>query len=296
MTSTQNAARETPGAATNLADARERFCRDGVVHLRGALDPTWVDLIKLGIRRNVTNPGPYARISYEGTAREFLVDYCNYWTIPEYRMLLDRSPLVEMIAEVLDTESLWLFYEQIFVKEPVGDDRDDDGLGRRTPWHQDATYWITRTTDTQQCGCWMTVDETPAEASLEFVRGSHLGPTYGGSAFDPTDETIPFQPGYERIPDIEADRDAFDIVSFDITPGDLVIFHPNMLHGGGSPTTARRRTLSVRFFGDDVVYDPRARPEPPYPGHDAVCRPGEPLRGHWFPQLLGPGGLRPSTL
>ena len=59
---------------------------------------------------------------------------------------------------------------------------------------------------------------------------------------------------------------------------------------------SRRRTLSIRFFGDDVTYEPRPRPEPPYPGIAEVCEPGEPLRGHWFPQLRGPGGRRFATL
>ena len=68
------------------------------------------------------------------------------------------------------------------------------------------------------------------------MRGSHRGPTYAGTAFDPDDETTPFQPGdtYPRIPDIEADRASFDIVSFPITRGDVILFHPGLLHGGGS--------------------------------------------------------------
>ena len=58
------------------------------------------------------------------------------------------------------------------------------------------------------------MDDTPAEESLEFVRGSHLGPTYAGTAFDYSNETTPFtrESGYDRIPDIEANRDAFAIV------------------------------------------------------------------------------------
>lgn len=279
-------------AQDSAEQLRERFRADGVVHVPQVLEATWIDLVKLGIRRNLRNPGPYRQVHYAGSSREFVDDYCNYHTVPEYRMLLDRSPLVDLVAGLLGTECLWLFYEQIFVKDASS---SDDG-GRRTPWHQDATYWVTRPTDAQQCGCWITVDETPASESLEFVRGSHLGPTYGGSSFDPDDETVPFQPGYERIPDVEADRPAHDIVSFEITPGDVVIFHPNMLHGGGSPTSRRRRTLSIRFFGDDVTYEPKTRPEPPYPGLSAVCNPGEPLRGHWFPQLRGPGGRRIPTL
>jgi len=267
-----------------ITDAiRRQFREDGVVLLKGVLEPTWMDLVQLGIRRNRKQPGPYAQRHYPDTPREFYDDYCNYHAIPEYQMLLERSPIVDVVADVMESERLWLFYEQIFIKKPP---EADAGEARRTPWHQDSTYWITRPTDRQQCAFWITLDDTPIEESLEYVKGSHLGPTYAGTSFDYTDETKAFQPGYEPIPDIEADRDSFDIVSFAIERGDVLMFHPNMLHGGGAGKTGKgRRTLSIRFFGDDVTYEPRDLPEPPYPGHHAVNTTGEPLRGHWHPQL-----------
>ena len=115
-----------------VTDAMKREFRDhGVVHLPKLLDPTWQNLIAIGIRRNVNAPGPYRKRHYEGTEREFYDDYCNYAAIPEYRMLLRDSPLVDIVAEIMETENLWLFYEQIFLKQ--------GGLSRRTPWHQDLT-------------------------------------------------------------------------------------------------------------------------------------------------------------
>jgi ectoine hydroxylase-related dioxygenase (phytanoyl-CoA dioxygenase family) len=260
---------------------RRAFWDDGVVLLPQVLERTWMDLVALGVKRNLRNPGPYAAHHYEGTPRAFIDDYCNYHAVPEYQMLLRWSPIVDIVAAVLGTENLWLFYEQIFVKDAP------ETEARRTPWHQDTTYWVTG--GSQLAGFWVTLDDTPAEESLEFVRGSHLGPTYAGTAFDYDDETTPFQPGdvYPRLPDIEADRSSFDIISFPITRGDVVMFHPGLLHGGGATATSRpRRTLSIRFFGDDVVYERRPRPAPTYPGISALLEPGEPLRGPWFPQLL----------
>lgn len=260
-------------------EMKRQFREDGVVLLPHVLEPTWMDLVALGIQRNLNNPGPYAQVHYEGTPRAFIDDYCNYAAVPEYQMLAEHSPMVDVVATILETENLWLFYDQIFVKDA------GDGEARRTPWHQDTTYWITG--GTQLAGFWMTLDDTPADASLEFVRRSHLGPVYAGTAFDYDDETTPYQPsGYERIPDIEADRASFDIVSFPITSGDVVLFHPGLLHGGGASATSRpRRTLSLRFYGDDVVYEDRPRPAPRYPGTSALIQPGEPLRGPWFPQV-----------
>jgi hypothetical protein len=95
----------------------------------------------------------------------------------------------------------------------------------------------------------------------------------------------------DRIPDIEANRGDFDIVSF-ARRGDAILFRPGLLHGGGATATSQpRRTLSIRCFGDDVVYQPPLRPAPTYPGVSALIQPGEPLRGPWFPQRYPrPGG------
>jgi ectoine hydroxylase-related dioxygenase (phytanoyl-CoA dioxygenase family) len=269
----------------------EAFARDGVVLLRQVLDRTWMELVDLGIERNLRNPGPHHQHHYEGTPRAFVDDYCNYWAVPEYRMLVEHSPIASIVASILGSERLWLFYEQIFVKDAPTTE------ARRTPWHQDTTYWITG--GRQLAGFWITVDDTPAEESLEFVRGSHLGPTFAGTAFDYRDETTPFaaaSDGFARIPDIEADRGAFDIVSFPIERGDVVLFHPGLLHGGGATEHSRpRRTLSIRFFGDDVVYEPPARPAPRYPGTAALLEPGDPLRGPWFPQVWPRSECSPTT-
>jgi ectoine hydroxylase-related dioxygenase (phytanoyl-CoA dioxygenase family) len=263
-------------------EMRRQFQEDGVVFLPQVLDDEWLGLIKWGLKRNLGAPGPMAKRLFPDTDREFYEDYCNYASTPEYQILLRDSPIVDVVADILGTENLWLFYEQVFMKK--------GGTERRTPWHQDLTYWCTG--GTQLAGFWITMDPVPRDQSLEFVKGSHKGPLYAGAGFDPHDETVPFYEGMPRIPDIQADRDAFDIVSWEITPGDVVMFHPAMLHGGGAIHEGQRRTLSVRFFGDDVTYrELPGRAEPSYPGLAEMIKPGEPLRGHWFPQLLP----RPTT-
>ena len=58
-----------------------------------------------------------------------------------------------------------------------------------------------------------------------------------------------------ELPDIAAELGKWDIVSWPIEPGDIVLLHPDVLHGGGSTgENSQRRTLTVRCYGDDVVY------------------------------------------
>lgn len=62
-----------------------------------------------------------------------------------------------------------------------------------------------------------------------------------------------------ELSDIEADRDAYEIVGWELEPGDAVFFNMLTLHcAGGVERPSRRRVLSLRFVGDDVTHAPRA--------------------------------------
>jgi ectoine hydroxylase-related dioxygenase (phytanoyl-CoA dioxygenase family) len=159
-----------------------------------------------------------------------------------------------IVAAVLGQERLWYLGEQLFLKE--------GGHSRRTPWHQDTSYL--RMMGDGLVACWISLDALPKANCLEFVRGSHRGELYNGSAFAAHDDTAPLYKvsPLPRLPDIQAERDGFDILSWDVTPGDLIVFHLGTLHGGaGTAPGLRRRTISLRFLGADVVFDGRVRDE-----------------------------------
>jgi len=61
---------------------------------------------------------------------------------------------------------------------------------------------------------------------------------------------------YEKTPDIEANPEDYDILSFDVQPGDVIIHHVLTIHGaGGNPSRDKmRRAISFRYCGDDVTY------------------------------------------
>lgn len=72
---------------------------------------------------------------------------------------------------------------------------------------------------------WITFDPLSREDSLEPVPGSHLGTVFNTSKFDPKDPTIPHDESlsYSRLPNIEADRASWDIVSWPVEPVDPAI-------------------------------------------------------------------------
>ena len=90
------------------------------------------------------------------------------------------------------------------------------------------------------------------------------------------------------MPDIDAQPDAYRILTWDLQPGDAILFNYLTVHGApGNATTVRRRAFSARWVGDDVCFVQRpGRTSPPFPGID--LKHGQRLRDDWFP-VVWPG-------
>lgn len=243
---------DASGNSTDRAEiesTRERFAIDGVVCLRDVLDDAALDSARAAFDWSLANPGRAAN-QFQGTADapdRFYQDLLNPNALTGYREMLLQSPAADLVADLWNARDIWFLYEQVFLKE--------GGESRRTPWHQDSSYLPIE--GSQIAVMWIAFDPVAREDALEFVRGSHRGVLYDGSRFDPADDTAPLYGGavMPRLPNIEGERSRWDIVSWGVEPGDVIVFHPAMLHGG-APTHRgnRRRTLSLRFFGDDARF------------------------------------------
>lgn len=232
--------RDWPAAARDLD-------RDGVVRLDGALTPGALAQVEAAIEDSLAHPSATARRFYPDAAATFFEDRGQRRADLARRIGLDT-----MLATLWGEDRFWYLGEQLFLKE--------GGESRRTPWHQDTAYLRMR--GSQLVACWISLEPLPKEHCLEFVRGSHRGVLYNGSAFAEQDDTAPLyrHSPLPRLPDIQARREDFDILSWDVTPGDVLIFHLGVLHGGaGTAHGLRRRTISMRFLGPDVVFDGRVR-------------------------------------
>jgi len=226
------------------------FLRDGVTVVRGALDTAGMELAERAYQWSLVHPGPGAHHVLAGRPGAFYQDHANPAAWPAYRPLLLDTGLVDLVGDLMGSGSLWLLYEQVWLKHG----RDT----QRTPWHQDLPY--VPMAGEHLATTWLNLDPVPRERSLEFVPGSHRGPLYNPTAFDAANpEAAMFAPGvWPPLPDIDKERARWPIMSWTVAPGDVVVFHPAILHGG-APTHAgeRRRTISLRFFGDDACCAPR---------------------------------------
>ena len=103
-----------------------------------------------------------------------------------------------------------------------------------------------------------------------------------GQAYDRAETDL------EPLPDIDAKRGDFQILGWDLQPGDAIAFSFLTVHGapGNLQSGARRRAFAARYCGDDVVFAQRqGEVSPPFP--DVRLSHGDRLRGEDFPVVRG---------
>ena len=228
----------------------DTFRNDGVVYFAQALDERALRIARDAFEWSLANPGRGATKLAPGTPGSFYGDLANPDCFDAYAALNTETVIPELVTQLWNKRDIWFMYEQIFKK--VGGENGE--AARRTPWHQDLPYLPIEGRDLAVV--WISFEPLTTKESLEFIVGSHDGTLYDGSRFDPADDTIPLYGTGDlpRLPNIESSRDEYEITSFAIEPGDLIFFHPAVLHGG-APTAAgkTRNTLSVRYFGEDAT-------------------------------------------
>ncbi|GAB3098899.1 phytanoyl-CoA dioxygenase family protein [Aestuariicella hydrocarbonica] len=236
---------------TNLSEKNsfsERFHRDGFLIVEGAFNDEQMKLIEAAYQGNLDNPSALTQHLYAESGGTFIQSVEDSSSKPAFKTMFEQTPIVEICKKAFGSGDVWYFHDQLFYKDggekPV----------RRTPWHQDTPYHAMD--GSKFVVFWIPMHDIPEESALEIVRGSHKQTLYNPSFFDPSDDTLPLYDEKEmpRLPEIEAERDKWDIMPCGMKRGDLLIFHPSCLHGGGpSPAGSTRRSLSLRMIGDDMV-------------------------------------------
>ncbi len=259
-------------------DELREFTDDGVICARRVIPDRWIQRIADAIDRNVASPTAIGEVISLRDAG-YLNDIFMWLGDHDYRAFVMDSPAAILAGQALGAlgaTEVGFFYDQCFVKEP--------GTDVATPWHHDLTFWPLD--GTHLCSIWMPVDQVTTESSgLRYVAGSHRW-DQRFKAITPDHNEHMINPDLDDVPDIDAEPDAYDLRAWEMEPGDVLIFHPLVVHGslGNQSTTTRRRALATRWYGDDVVYRdlPHTMPLPPAHGLDD----GDHLGGPVFPLVL----------
>lgn len=274
-------------------DEIETFWRDGVVCLRSILPVDEVlamadpidemlaaeEAADLSAMADALESGAGATrladatVGTDGTPRgRFLAGTDHWCEHVEFERFAVESALPVVVAQLLRSDRVWLYEDSVLVKEP--------GTQERTGFHVDMAYF--HLDGERVCTSWVPLDEVDSSTgSVRFVVGSHLDDTEYRPNMFVSDMQLPGTSG-EDVPDYDTIQGA-RIVSFDTRPGDLTVHHARTIHGAGanSSATRRRRAISVRYAGDDVVF--RRRPGAPEKPHHEGLHDGDELAPPSFP-------------
>ena len=245
----------------------------GVVVLRG-LFLDWLAPLRSAVDQVLQHPGPLGRdaVNPGGTGRFFQERALWTWR-PAFHGFVMASPAASLAGQLMRSDYALLYSDHLFVKEP--------GTLVATPWHQDISYF--NIDGWKQCSIWVALDHTtPDSSGLEFVSGSHRWPDiFAASDFSNRGGSF-VNTGMKPLPDIQSFRDAGQVIGFELDPGDCLAFHHRILHGAsGNASATRRRALSTRWAGDDVVYRPTANTI----GHGSGLNAGHTIESPQHPRL-----------
>ncbi len=266
------------------------FQAQGAGVLHDVVDIRWLGEVGAAVDRILASPTATG-IEYtpDDKPGRYYGDFFLWRVDPVIERFLCDSPLPKIAAEIMGVDEVYLFYDQLLVKEP--------GTEEATPLHQDLPYWPIR--GDAILSIWVPFDPVDeASGAVRYLAGSHQwGKFYAPASFsdDSGFGAVYADAGLEPSPDpAHLIRDSEELF-WDTAPGDVVIHSSLVLHHapGNGNLHRRRRALAARYVGPDVVFD--ARPgtflqnpklQKSLPAID--LQDGDPLRGELFPRVWPP--------
>ena len=255
-------------------DQIDAFQRDGAVHLPGVFAGEWAVRLAAGVAQNMAEPGPYAH-EYAADGAGFFGDYCNWQRIPAFRDFVFESHGPAVAAALMGARRVQFFHDHVLVKAA--------GAAEVTPWHHDYPSYCIEAA--KSVSMWIALDPVPQSVSPRFVAGSHAWNTLFVPRYFKDGSAYPAAEGYTPVPDIDGNPDDYEVLAWEMAPGDAIAFDFRTLHDApGNHGAVARRAASMRWFGDDVTFAERPQPpSPPYPEMGLDLAPGDAMPADWFP-------------
>ena len=250
----------------------QQYADEGVVLIKDAVSPEWIEKMRLAIDEQLKAPGKWVQDTNPGGDQgRFMHDRYLWPSVPVFKDFAFNSGVANLAAQAMQSTTARIYFDHVFVKEP--------NTSEEFFWHQDLPYWPFK--GTQICSVWLSLTDVDIDSSgLEFVRGSDrwnkwFKPVIPGGDDDDLGEWIG-QSDEEEMPDFNVERDGYEFMSFPTNAGDALIFNTAIVHTshGNNSKDRRRVALSTRWLGDDALWDPRPGTDPIVTQDDVSIAPG----------------------
>ena len=256
----------------------DAFRQDRVTVLRGVVSEEWRTRLAAAIEANMSSPGPHGKNHADDEGGAYFGDYVNWQRFEAFKDVGSEGDLGEIAGELMGASKVQLFHEHVLVKEP--------GNSSATTWHQDLPYYCLD--GSQTVSLWVPLDPVAKDVCPHFLAGSQLGQTtYVPRRFKTLKPLEGDTSNYQPFPDIDEERDAERLRSYDLEPGDAVAFDYHTLHNAPPNNTGtRRRAVSLRYVGEDVRFVDRPHElSPPFTEMGLELSMGDALPEDWFPTV-----------
>jgi phytanoyl-CoA hydroxylase len=208
---------------TELEAVRESYERDGYVVARGVIDEALVEEAREHVDWLL---GKHPDTRPEHLHHNLMQDD-PFWV----RLVADEHLLD--VAEKFIGPNVALFASHYIAKRPFD--------GQAVLWHQDGGFWPLEPMEVVTL--WLALDETtPENGCLRVVPGTHELSLQEMHERSDVDNVL----GSEIDLSTVDESRAVDIL---LSPGDVEIHHPNLIHGSHANTSPRwRRGLTIRYI------------------------------------------------
>jgi ectoine hydroxylase-related dioxygenase (phytanoyl-CoA dioxygenase family) len=236
-----------------------QYQRDGALVIRGVLGREQLDLLERGVEEAHKAPGArYTKVQSPQGEGETLLEMFPSLHCASLQNLLRTSVIPEIAGRLMAVPCAQLILDQTFYKE--------SGYINPTPWHQDTPFLRVRGDDMVRV--WLTCDVSPRDLTVQVVRGSHRWNVVYNTRSAQSSRVVTADQGKEftfegigndaspSAPDVARYRDSFEILSWDVQPGDALVFNGNILHGadGRANHPSKRRAFTSMWGGPELRY------------------------------------------
>ncbi|MBW3625593.1 MAG: phytanoyl-CoA dioxygenase family protein [Armatimonadetes bacterium] len=202
-----------------------------------------------------------------------VVQIVNIWQADDlFRAHLCNPVILEMMAQLMDTDTIRVWHDQIQYKPPV--------IGTSTNWHQDYPAWpILEPADL--ISCWVALDDATLEnGCMRMVPGSHKWGTH--RALGTGEEFAPTYDPSQLPEDAEV-----KVVPIEVPAGCAAFHHSLTWHGSApNPSQRHRRAIAVHYMPGHTRYVPNGTH---LIQNRVEVEAGEILTGQYFPTVYENG-------